>query len=317
MMFLSGNKIMKIVLTGGFGMVGSAFERIKTNHKFVFIGRSRADLLVRGHFTKVLKEEKPDAVVHLAAKVGGVKSNTEFVSDFYSQNIRINCNVLDESHEAGIQNVVSLLSTCIYPDKAVYPLTEDQMHKGPPHQSNFGYAYAKRMLDIHSRSLRQQHGRNYICAIPNNLYGENDFYDLENGHVIPSITRKIYEAKINDTDVKLWGTGRSLREFTYTDDIAEALVFLLENYDGSSPVNIGNPTEYSIKDIAEKISSILGFKNQIIWDSTKPEGQYRKPSSNKVMNNLGWSNDRYTELDSGLRKTCEWFLNNYPNVRGY
>lgn len=308
---------MKIVITGGSGMVGSAFKRIESTHELVLIDRTAADLLVKNQFKLILKKEKPDAVIHLAARVGGVKSNTDFVADFYSQNMRINCNVLDECHEAGVQNVVSLLSTCIYPDDAIYPLTEDQMHNGPPHQSNFGYAYAKRMLDVHSRSLRQQYNRNYICAIPNNLYGENDFYDLENSHVIPAITRKIWEAKIDNNDVTLWGSGNCLREFTYTEDIARALIFLLENYSGATPVNIGNIVEHSILDIAEKLKNILGFKNQIIWDKTKPEGQYRKPSCNKKFLRLGWSNDQYTDIDVGLKQVCEWFISNYPNgVRG-
>ena len=307
---------MKIVITGGSGMIGSAFTRVNTNHELVLINRSHADLLVRGQFTKVLKKENPDAVIHLAARVGGVKSNTKFVSDFYSQNVWINCNVLDECHTAGVERVVSLLSTCVYPDSAIYPLTEDQIHNGAPHFSNFGYAHAKRMLDVHSRSLRQQYNRNYICAIPNNVYGESDFYDLENSHVIPAIIRKMHEAHMSDKPVELWGSGSPLREFTYSTDIAEILLFLLENYSGARPVNIGNDQETSIMSVAETIASLYGFTNEIVWDSSKPEGQYSKPSSNRLLLDLGWSKKDYTTLDQGLQKTIAWFLKKYPDVRG-
>ena len=229
----------------------------------------------------------------------------------------MNCNVIDECHEAGVQRVISLLSTCVYPDNATYPLTEDQVHNGRPHKSNFGYAHAKRMLDVHSRSLRQQYGRNYICAIPNNLYGENDFYDLENSHVIPAITRKMHEAQLQGTNVHLWGAGSALREFTYSGDIAKILLFLLENYDSDSPINIGNTCEISIRAIAEMIAKFVGFKQEIIWDETKPSGQYRKPSCNNTLLEIGWNKEDYTPLEQGVQRTCNWFLDNYPTIRGW
>lgn len=307
---------MKIVITGAFGLVGTALARSKSKHELVLIGKEHANLVVPGQLSEILDREKPDAVIHLAAKVGGVKSNTDFVADFYSQNIRMNCNVLDECHDAGVQKVISLLSTCVYPDKATYPLTEDQVHNGRPHKSNFGYAHAKRMLDVHSRSLRQQHGRNYICVIPNNLYGENDFYDLQNSHVIPAITRKMYEAQLHGTDVHLWGSGTALREFTYSGDIARILLFLLENYDGEAPINVGATQETSIEAVAKMIAEFVGFKQEIVWDDSKPSGQYRKPSCNNALLELGWKKESYTSLEHGVQKTCNWFLENYPVIRG-
>ena len=228
----------------------------------------------------------------------------------------MNTNILDASYKFGVKKVVSLLSTCIYPDNSTYPLTEDQIHAGPPHESNYGYAYAKRMLDIHTKTLRQQYGKNYICAIPNNLYGENDNFNLNNSHVIPAIIRKIYEAKQENRDVELWGDGKPLREFTYSKDIAKLLFFLLENYDDYEPINIGNTNEISIKCIANKIKKILDFKGNIIWNTNMPSGQYRKPSSNKKLLDLGWKKEDYTPLDEGLQLTVDWFLKNYPNVRG-
>ena len=307
---------MKILITGGSGMVGSSFLELETKHKLVFADRNRANLLDSSQFIRLLQLEKPDAVIHLAAKVGGVKGNTEYVSDFYSQNVRINCNVLDACNNVGIEKVVSLLSTCIYPDKVKYPLTEDQIHNGPPHHSNFGYAYAKRMLDIHSRAIRQQYGRNYICAVPNNLYGPNDNFDLENGHVIPAIIRKVWEAKQSGKASTFWGDGSPLREFTYSGDIAKALLFLLENYDDEMPINIGFTEEHSIKSVVNTVCSIMKYNGPILWDTEKPSGQFKKPSSNKRFLDLGWDEKNYTNLYNGLKQTIEWFIESYPNVRG-
>ena len=172
------------------------------------------------------------------------------------------------------------------------------------------------MLDIHSNSLRDQYNKKYICAVPNNIYGKKDNFDLENGHVIPAIVRKIYEAKNKNLEPTFWGDGSPLREFTYASDIAKSLIFVLENYDDSSPINIGNPEERSIKSIVEKVSEFMKYDGAIKWDKTKPSGQFRKPSSNNKFLDLGWDNSDYTDFDVGLKKTCDWFINNYPNVRG-
>ena len=296
-------------------MVGSSFKLLETKHKFIFVGSQDYDLTNRSQCVKMILETKPDAIVNLAARVGGVKGNTDFVSDFYFENTMINTNVLRVAHEHNVEKVISFLSTCVYPDQVSFPLTEEQIHNGPPHKSNFGYAYAKRMAHVYSSALRQQFGRNYICAIPNNLYGPCDNFDLENGHVVPAIIRKIYEAKNNSKIPTFWGSGSPLREFTYSEDIAEILLFLLEEYDSAVPINIGNTKEISIRDLVNKISNILEYDGTIVWDSTKPEGQYRKPSSNQRLLDI-LPDPKYTDLDSGLRKTCDWFLKHYPNVRG-
>jgi GDP-L-fucose synthase len=258
-------------------------------------------------------------VIHLAAKVGGVKANTDEIVDFYMINSTLNQTLLNTCSLAKANKVVSLLSTCIYPDAPYvsYPLTEDQLHLGPPHESNFGYAYAKRMVDVMSRAYRQQYGCNFITAIPNNLYGENDNFDLENSHVIPAIIRKVWEAKINkEPSIVCWGDGSPLREFTYSKDIARILIFLMENYDGPEPINIGCTEEYSIKEIVEIICNIFEYTGKIVWDTNMPSGQHRKPSSNQKLLNLGWEKKWYTPLEEGLKTTCEWFKVNYPNVRG-
>jgi GDP-L-fucose synthase len=195
-------------------------------------------------------------------------------------------------------------------------MTEGQIHAGPPHESNYAYAYAKRMLDVQSQAYRDQYGCNFITAVPNNLYGENDNYDLNDSHVIPALIHKMHKAKQKDENVVLWGDGTPLREFTYSKDLANILLFLLEHYDGKEPINVGNTGEHSICWIAQLIARNLDFNNSIIWDTDKPAGQHRKPSSNEKLLQLGWREDMYTELEAGIEHACNWFLENYPNVRG-
>ena len=295
-------------------MVGTGFKHIHTSHNVSYVG-SEYNLTKKSESDRLLYDYSPDCIIHLAAKVGGVKGNTDNMYDFYTDNIKINTNIIDSCKEFRIKKVVSLLSTCVYPDKVSYPLTENNIHAGEPHNSNYGYAYAKRMLDIQSRAARQQYGLNYITAIPNNLYGINDNFDLKNGHVIPAIIRKIHEAKISREPPVFWGTGRPLREFTYADDIARALFILVENYDQKEPVNIGMTGEISIGSIVRKVCNILEYEGEVIWDKEKPEGQHRKPSSNKKFLNI-CKDFKYTSIDEGLKLTCEWFNNNYPNIRG-
>jgi GDP-L-fucose synthase len=235
------------------------------------------------------------------------------MGDFYDENIRINTNILRACALNHVPKVVSFLSTCIYPDKARYPLTEDQLHSGAPHYSNYGYAYAKRMMDVQSRAYRQQYGSNFICAVPNNLYGENDNFDLVNGHVIPALMRRIWEAKLaGQAEVEVWGDGTPLREFTYAKDIAKILLFLLENYDSEQAINIGRTSENTIREVVDLLCEFLEYNGTIKWDTTKPSGQHRKPSSNKRLLEIGWPESGYTKLRKGLKETCKWFKINYP-----
>ena len=258
-----------------------------------------------------------DNVIHCAAKVGGVQANTNQVAEFFDDNIKMNLNVLESCSRVKVK-LVSVLSTCIYPDAPYvkYPLTEDQLHMGPPHPSNFGYAYAKRMLEVQSRAYRQQFVCNFISVIPNNLYGLNDNYDLESGHVIPALIRKFYMAKLHGLEfVDVWGTGKPLREFTFARDAAKIILWLAENYDGAEPVNIGNPEQVSIAELAQIISEEVGYKGVYGFDKSMPDGQLKKPSSNEKLRKLGW-NGEYTPLREGLRETIISFTEEYPNVRG-
>lgn len=303
---------MKLI-TGASGLLGS--EIIKQDPSSIGFSSKDCNLLQDSFYGFLLP--KPDVVIHCAAKVGGVKANTDYVADFFDDNVKMNTNVLRGCHKRGVK-LVSILSTCIYPDQlyAHYPLTEDQLHNGPPHNSNFGYAYAKRMLEVQSRAYRQQFGCNFISVIPNNLYGVNDNFSLESGHVIPALIRKFHEANVLKTGiVTLWGTGAPEREFTYAPDAAKIILWLAENYDGEHPVNIGNPESVSIKKLAEMIAEEIGFQGVIDFDKSKPNGQLMKPSSNEYLRSLGW-NGEYTDLQSGLKEVIRHFVAKYPNVRG-
>jgi len=306
---------MNILVTGGTGLVGLGFQNLESDHNITLLGSKDCDLMSFDDTCIIIEHHRPDGIIHLAARVGGVKGNTDFVGDFYRDNTLINTHVLEAARRHRVKKLVSLLSTCVYPEEVRYPLTESQIHNGAPHPSNFGYAYAKRMLDVQSRAYRQQHGCNFITAVPNNLFGENDNFHLTDGHVIPAIIRKVFEAhQVGSPSVTLWGDGSPLREFTYSKDIAKILLFLFENYDKPEPINIGSTGEISIMEVADAIVKIVGYKGEIIWDDSMPSGQHRKPSCNKKLMNLGWS--EYTNFHEGLSSTCAWFKENYPNVRG-
>jgi GDP-L-fucose synthase len=302
----------RILVTGGTGMIGTALKQHIPDATFV--SSREANLTSPTETLSLIADTSPTHVIHLAARVGGVQANMDNLGSFYYDNVMINTNVLESCRVNKVEKVLSLLSTCVYPDGGPYPLKEEYMHLGPPHESNYGYAYAKRMAQIQSRAYRHQYGCNFITAIPNNLFGENDYFDLHNSHVIPAMIRKIYEAGRADTDVALWGDGMVYREFTYSSDLAKILILLLDNYEEETPINVGSTEEHLIKDVAEKICNIFDFKNDIIWDTAKPKGQHKKPSDDSKLNALGY--DQYTSFDVGLQNTCKWFEANYNNLRG-
>ena len=310
------------LVTGGKGMLGFALIKELTDQSKLILspGSDALNLTNKENVDSYIANNKIDCVYHLAARVGGVKANTEFVGSFYDQNIAINTNVLSSCLFFNVPKLVSVLSTCVYPDAPYvsYPLTEDQLHLGPPHDSNFGYAYAKRMLDVQTRAYRKQHGVNYVTVIPNNLFGEHDNFHLEDGHVIPALMRKIWEAKLNNKPmVEIWGDGTPLREFTYAGDIARILLKVSEEYNEEQPLNIGNTEEHSIASVAKKLVEYLEYDGKLVFNTDKPSGQFRKPSSNKrLLEKTSWRAEDYTPFDIALKNTCDWFKIAYPNVRG-
>lgn len=298
---------MTKVITGGSGLIGSAFkDGVKLNSKRDLRDYDKAEFAIGMY--------KPDVVVHCAAKVGGVGANMEFPADFFMDNIRMNTNVIQACKELKVKKLVSFLSTCVFPDNVEYPLDETKIELGPPHNSNFAYAYAKRMADIQIRAFNQQYSTKYFSVIPCNVYGPNDNFSLEVGHVIPMLIHKCYLAKKNRKTFEVWGDGTPLREFVYSKDVANIVDLLIQKYTGTEPVIISNPTEYSIKQVVDLIVEYMGFKGKVKWLTDKPNGQHRKPSSNaKLLSIIG--DYEFTTLEKGLKESIEWFILNYPNVR--
>jgi len=309
----------RILITGGSGLVGSQFSDIHLKIKSTDWDLRKSDVVdtLFAVITDMFHGKHVptvDKVIHLAAKVGGVGGNMNHQGEFFYDNIMINTNVIEAARKYGIKRMVVFLSTCVFPDKVEYPLTESKIHLGPPHNSNFAYAYAKRMADIQVRAYREQYGVNYTCVIPTNIYGPNDNFNLDNGHVIPSLIHKCYLARENNTDFVIWGSGNPLREFIHAFDVAKLSEWVLENYNESEPIILSTSEEISIKDVVNIIVEKMNFKGNVVFDSTKPDGQLRKPSSNnKIKNYL--PDYKFVSLESGLQETIEWFENNYPNIR--
>lgn len=301
----------KYYITGATGLLGSEILKILDSSNICDETFNRVDL--RSNQPK----SNADIWIHCAARVGGIKANSTRPAEFFDDNMLMNMNVVSSAKSRNAK-LVSVLSTCIYPDNMpeLYPMKEESMHLGPPPATNAAYAFSKRMLEYQSRAYRQQYGCNFISVIPNNLYGVNDNYDLNSGHVIPALIRKFHEAKIFGYDhVDIWGSGKPMREFTFARDAAEIILWLSENYDGEEPVNIGNPEQISIMALAHMIAEEIGYDGGGNFDRSKPDGQYQKPSSNEKLKSLGW-NGEYTPLRKGLRETIKSFQDRYPNVRG-
>jgi len=296
-----------LLVTGGSGLVGSRLNGdIKTN--------STVDLRDSSLCDELFKKERPDSVIHCAAKVGGLGGNMNMKGEFFYDNIMINTNVIESCRKYNVKKLVCFLSTCVFPDNVEYPLTEKKIHLGEPHNSNYPYAYAKRMADIQIRAYREQYNLNYVSVIPTNIYGPNDNFNLDTGHVIPSLIHKCYLAKKNNTPFKIWGSGKPLREFIYSKDVAKLTQWILENYEEEEPIILSTSQEVSIKDVVNLIVKHMSFDGDVIWESDKPDGQYRKPSDNNKL--LSYLPDfKFTSLDEGLRETILWFNKNYKTCR--
>jgi len=300
----------KILVTGGNGLVGSQF----IGDDYIKFGSKEYNLIDPVFTNLMLRINKPKSVIHCAGKVGGVGGNMNYKGEFFYQNIMMNTNVIEECRKNNVEDLVVFLSTCVFPNDVEYPLTEKKIHLGPPHFSNDAYAYAKRMADIQIRSYREQYGLNYKSVIPTNIYGINDNFDIENGHVIPSLIHKCFIARETKTPLTIWGSGKPLREFIYNKDVAKLTEWVLENYNEDEPIILSTSEEISIKDVVGMIVELMNFKGEVKWDTDKPDGQFRKPSDNsKIKNYL--PDFKFTPLYDGLKETIEWFESNYENIR--
>jgi len=308
----------KLLVTGQSGLVGSHFtgDLIGLNSKMCDLRDSKMVNDIFSFYTDKNKQKENivDKVIHCAGRVGGLGGNMNYKGEFYYDNIMINTNIIESCRNFGIKKLVTFLSTCIFPDKIEYPLTEDKIHLGPPHSSNYPYAYAKRMMDIQIRAYNEQYGTEYKSVIPTNIYGPNDNFSLQNGHVIPSLIHKCFLARENKTDFTIWGSGKPLREFIYVQDVWDLTMWVLDNYTENEPIILSTSEELSIKNVVEIIAENMNFKGNIIFDSTKPDGQYRKPSSNDKLKSY-LPDYKFTSFETGIKKTIEWFEQNYPNIK--
>ena len=296
------------MVTGGTGLIGSQIK--SDNHLSSRDGDLRDPEVCDGIF----REYRPLSVIHCAARVGGVGSNMKYKGEFFYDNIMMNSNVIEACRKHGVKKLVCFLSTCVFPDDVEYPLTEQKIHLGEPHHSNYPYAYSKRMADIQIRAYREQYGLNYVSVIPTNVYGPNDNFSIDNGHVIPSLIHKCYLAKQNNTEFRVWGTGKPLREFIYSKDLARLTEWVLENYDDSEPIILSTSEEVSIEYVVNLIVKYTGFTGKVIWEKDKPDGQFRKPSSNNKL--LSYLPDfEFTGLEKGIEETVNWFNENYKRAR--
>tara|TARA_B100000886_G_scaffold329879_1_gene279716 strand:+ start:8625 stop:9593 length:969 start_codon:yes stop_codon:yes gene_type:complete len=311
------NKSSKIYIAGHHGMVGSACWRLlKKLGYYNLIGRTSNELDLRNQSQvyNFLKNSKPDVVIDAAAKVGGIKANKDYPYQFLMENMQIQNNLICSANEFNVTKFIFLGSSCIYPKLAPQPLKEEYLLTDSLEPTNEWYAIAKISGVKLCDAIRRQFGKDFVCLMPSNLYGSNDNFDLQTSHVLPSMIRKFHEAKENNhSDVILWGSGSPMREFLHVDDLANAVVFALENILPDYLYNVGTGTDVTIKKLAETIQSQVGHKGNINWDSSKPDGTPRKLMDSSKMMQLGW---RPTyNLKKGIANTYSWFLDNQAHLK--
>ena len=300
---------MAILVAGGSGLVGSAIVRElkRLNREVIGISSKDVDLLDRSKTFEYINDLRPTAIIDSAAKVGGIGGNNSYPVEFLSQNLQIQTNLMDAAHIAKIEKFVFLGSSCIYPKSCPQPIKEEYLLTGELEETNSAYAIAKISGIELIRSYRKEYGHKWISLMPTNLYGPNDNFDLENGHVLPVLIRKFVEAqRTNAEEVIAWGTGTPLREFLHVEDLARAVLLCLDKYDDARHINIGTAEEISIKNLAEKIADKVGFKGKIVWNKNKPDGTIRKVLDNRRILDLGWK--PIISLDEGLTKTIDWYM---------
>jgi GDP-L-fucose synthase len=306
-------KDAKIYVAGHRGLVGSAIMRkLKKEgyNNLVYRTSSELDLRRQKKVEDFFKEEKPEYVILAAAKVGGIQPNNTYSAEFLYDNLMIETNVIETAYQNDVKKLLFLGSSCIYPKFADQPMKEDYLLSGKLESTNEGYAVAKITGIKLCEHYNKQYGTNFISAMPTNLYGPNDNFDLETSHVLPALIRKFHEAKTNDEDeVVIWGTGKPKREFLHVDDLADALLYLMNNYEGDQFVNVGVGKDISILELAELIKDVVGFEGEIVNDLSKPDGTPRKLLDVSRLSEIGW--EANIGLREGIKNTYKWFKENY------
>ena len=311
------NKETKIFIAGHNGMVGSAIWRALEKKGYInLIGKSSKELDLRSQQAVInfYKKEQPEVVIDAAAKVGGILANNDFPYQFLMENMQIQNNLIDGAHKTGVEKFIFLGSSCIYPKFAPQPLKEEYLLTDSLEPTNEWYAIAKISGLKACQAIRNQYGKDYVSLMPTNLYGYFDNFDLKSSHVLPAMIRKFHEAKVNgNLPVRLWGSGTPLREFLFVDDMADAVVFTLENKLYDHLYNIGSGNDITIGQLAVIIQNIVGHSGNIIWDQTKPDGTPKKLLDVTKIKKLGWVYS--TELNQGIKKTYQWFQENIDNLK--
>ena len=302
---------LNIYVAGHKGLVGSALVRQIESvgvHTWIGASRDQLDLCDRSAVFDFVGEHKPDGVIIAAAKVGGIVANRDFPVEFLSENVQVQTNLMDAAHKFDVENLVFLGSSCIYPKFAPQPINEDSLLTGPLEETNEAYAIAKIAGVKLVQAYRKEFGRKWKSAMPTNLYGPGDNFDPQSSHVLPALIRKFHEASLSRAEsVTLWGSGSPRREFLHVDDLAKAVLFLLQGYDGATAINVGTGVDLEISELASLIAQVTGFDGQINWDTSKPDGTPQKLLDVGRINNLGWTSE--ITLDQGLRTTYDWFVN--------
>ena len=309
-------KTSKIYIAGDKGMVGSAVWRVLEDKGYTnLLGKTSSELDLRDQqaVNDFYNQEKPEVVIDAAAKVGGILANNDYPYPFLMENMQIQNNLIDGALNAGIEKFIFLGSSCIYPKFAPHPLKEEYLLTDSLEPTNEWYALAKITGVKSCQAIRKQFNKDYVSLMPTNLYGYFDNFDLETSHVLPAMLRKFHQAKENNTAVKLWGNGTPMREFLFVDDMAEAVVYALENELPEYLYNVGTGKDITIKELADTIQQVTGHQGEIIWDTEKPDGTPRKLMDVSKMATLGW--EYSTELKEGIEKTYSWFLENIENIK--
>uniref|UniRef100_A0A7S1C235 GDP-L-fucose synthase n=1 Tax=Corethron hystrix TaxID=216773 RepID=A0A7S1C235_9STRA len=318
---MSASEASVVMVTGGSGLVGKAIQSFvaqnpRKDETWVYLSSKDGDLKDRKATEAIFERVKPTQVIHLAAKVGGLFANMKQKVEFYRENTLINDNVMECCRIYKVKKLVSYLSTCIFPDKTTFPIDETMLHNGPPHPSNEGYAYAKRLVDTMNRAYAEEYGCNFTSIIPTNIYGPDDNFSIQSGHVIPGLIHKVYLAKKNNTPFTIWGTGSPLRQFIYSLDLAELTVWVMREYHKPEPIilSVDEEAEVSIKDVALEVVKAMKFEGEVLYDTTKADGQFKKTASNKKLRSH-LPDHKFVSIQEGIQKSVDWFVENYDTAR--
>ncbi|KAH3745606.1 GDP-L-fucose synthase [Pelomyxa schiedti] len=314
-----------VLVTGGTGLVGCAIEAFVNSTqatetlramRWVFTGVEEFDLRDPRQCRLLFERVRPTHVIHLAARVGGLFANLKFKVEFYRENILINDNVMECCKDFHVKKLISFLSTCIFPDKTTYPIDESMLHNGAPHESNEGYAYAKRMIDVLNRCYNSEYGCHFTSIIPTNIFGPHDNYSLESGHVVPALIHKCYIAKRDSKPFVVLGTGKPLRQFIYSRDLAELVCWVLLNYDSVEPIilSVDPEAEVSIGQVATMIAEAFDYTHALTFNTEAADGQYRKTASNSKLRAL-LPDFQFTPIKQAIQESVTWFVENYDKSR--